>query len=79
MRVAVGNHLSRALAYQQRTLREAMTAAGYSMPREAAVQIVAELHGSGHAIIATSPEAQDAYYRAKWMDQAAPDSPQAGD
>jgi hypothetical protein len=75
----VGNHVTRALAYEQRTLRLAMASAGINLPREAAVRIVAELHGSGHAIHATSPEAQGAYYRAKWADQAAPDLPQAGD
>jgi hypothetical protein len=75
----MGNHLSRALAYQQRTLRAAMIDAGYDLPREAAVKIVAQLVGDGHEITPTTPDAMDAYHRAKWMDQAAPDLSQAGD
>jgi hypothetical protein len=68
----VGNHLTRALAYEQRTLRLAMASAGIDLPREAAVRIVAELHGSGHEIAPFTPDAHDAHYRAKWTDQAAP-------
>lgn len=69
----MGNHVTRSLAYQQRTLRAAMEAAGCSMPREAAVHIVAQLVGDGHEITPTTPDTMDAYYRAKWMDQAAAD------
>lgn len=69
----MGNHVTRSLAYQQRTLRAAMEAAGYSMPREAAVSIVAALVGSGHEVAPVTDEAIDAYQRARWTDQAAAD------
>jgi hypothetical protein len=69
----VGNHVTRSLAYQQRTLRAAMIDAGYDLPWEAAVHIVAQLVGDGHEIAPVTPEAIDAYHRARWTDQAAAD------
>lgn len=62
----MGNHRTRALAYEQRTLRAAIEAAGYPMPREAAVRIVSRLHGSGHKVAPFTPEATEALDQAMW-------------
>lgn len=51
----MGGNQTRDLAAQQVDLREAMDAAGYPMPREAAVRIVAELHGRGRVIHERTP------------------------
>jgi hypothetical protein len=69
----VGNHVTRSLAYQQRTLRAAMEAAGYTMTRDDPVRIIAALHAEGHEVAPFTPEATAAYQLARWADQAAPD------